>query len=319
MTENKPPRRLWRTLRSIMLNLLIILAAILALDWYRAPDSVAIANLPALTSSDGKTFHLDDNRPTLLYIWGDWCIYCRHTSPAIDRLARDDAGEVIGHAYAASLGFCRCAVCEDGKPRASDELPDAAEMPRKERRTRRTHGGNLRLCAEIEHNVDHTRQDVHMLVTVRVRRMNPCRLDAPQLRRELCTYLIEVHRTAQETHGKCRVIVHEDTRLRYERWDLCGRQDGIAIHKRQMDADPELWAACGKLCRIVKCRAAGHDRRRAQNAIRDTALDRAVDKHMPSEIVGIYDNLFQYILPLCFQYRMIFYHSAFLQYFRQKI
>ena len=89
MTENTPPRRLWRTLRSIMLNLLIILAAILALDWYRAPDSVAIANLPALTSSDGKTFHLDDNRPTLLYIWGDWCIYCRHTSPAIDRLARD--------------------------------------------------------------------------------------------------------------------------------------------------------------------------------------------------------------------------------------
>ena len=89
MTENTPPRRLWRTLRSIMLNLLIILAAILALDWYRAPDSVAIANLPALTSSDGKTFRLDDNRPTLLYIWGDWCIYCRHTSPAIDRLARD--------------------------------------------------------------------------------------------------------------------------------------------------------------------------------------------------------------------------------------
>ena len=89
MTENTPPRRLWRTLRSIMLNLLIILAAILALDWYRAPDSVAIANLPALTSSDGKTFHLDDTRPTLLYIWGDWCIYCRHTSPAIDRLARD--------------------------------------------------------------------------------------------------------------------------------------------------------------------------------------------------------------------------------------
>ena len=89
MTENNPPRRLWRTLRSIILNLLIILAAILALDWYRAPDSVAIANLPALTSSDGKTFHLDDNRPTLLYIWGDWCIYCRHTSPAIDRLARD--------------------------------------------------------------------------------------------------------------------------------------------------------------------------------------------------------------------------------------
>jgi len=54
MTENNPPRRLWRTLRSIMLNLLIILAAILALDWYRAPDSVAIANLPALTSSDGN-------------------------------------------------------------------------------------------------------------------------------------------------------------------------------------------------------------------------------------------------------------------------
>ena len=42
MTENTPPRRLWRTLCNIMLNLLIILAAILALDWYRAPSRPGI-------------------------------------------------------------------------------------------------------------------------------------------------------------------------------------------------------------------------------------------------------------------------------------
>ena len=87
--------------------------------------------------------------------------------------------------------------------------------------------------------------------------------------------------------------VHEHTRLRHERRDLSGRQNGIAVHERQMDADPELRAACGKFCRIVERHAAGHERRRAQNAIRDTALDRAVDECVPSEIVCIQNDLFQ--------------------------
>ena len=132
-----------------------------------------------------------------------------------------------------------------------------------------------------------------MLVTVRVRRMNPCRLDAPQLRRELCTYLIEVHRTAQETHGKCRVIVHEGTRLRYERRDRGGRQDGIPVHERQMDADAERRRACGKRRRTVKGGTARHDCRRAQNPVLHTPFHGAVDEHMPPEIVRIQNDLFQ--------------------------
>ena len=197
---------------------------------------------------------------------------------------------MIGRADAASPRLCRRTAGEHGKPRASDELPDAAEVSRKERRTRRSHGGDLRRRAEIEHDVKHARQDVHMLVTVRVRRMDPRRLDTPQLRGELRTHLIKTHCAAQKAYGKRRMVVDKYARLRHERRDLSGRQDGLSVHERQMDADPERRAACGKLCRIVERCAARHERRRAQHAVRDPALDRAVDERVPPEIVRIYDN-----------------------------
>lgn len=89
MTESRRPRRWPAHLRSVAINVLLLLLFVLALDWWRAPDARAIADA-ALTTTHGQRidFH-DDPRPTVLYVWADWCLYCRHTSPAIDRLQRN--------------------------------------------------------------------------------------------------------------------------------------------------------------------------------------------------------------------------------------
>ncbi|MDO5506676.1 MAG: protein disulfide oxidoreductase [Pseudoxanthomonas suwonensis] len=90
MSTAHPRSRRWPArLRSLAINLLLLLAFIVALDWFRAPDASAIAET-TLTTTNGQTVNFQvDPRPTVLYFWGDWCLYCRHTSPAIERLQRN--------------------------------------------------------------------------------------------------------------------------------------------------------------------------------------------------------------------------------------
>ena len=113
---------------------------------------------------------------------------------------------------------------------------------------------------------------------------------------------------AQEAHGKRRMVVDKYARLRHERRDLSGRQNGIAVHERQMDADSELWDACGKRSRIVERCAARHERRRAQHPVRHTALHCSVDELMPSEIVRIQNDLLQVVF-LCV-FRILSYNTS---------
>lgn len=90
MTSIPPPaRRVWRSrLRSAAIHLLLLLALVAALDWYRAPDARAVA-LARLATTDGQLVDFQAQRqPTVLYVWAEWCGYCRHTSPAIERLHR---------------------------------------------------------------------------------------------------------------------------------------------------------------------------------------------------------------------------------------
>lgn len=86
-----PPRseRRWPArLRSLALNLFLLLALVAALDWYRAPDARAVA-VARLNTTQGEAVDFQAQRqPTLLYVWAEWCGYCRHTSPAIERLHR---------------------------------------------------------------------------------------------------------------------------------------------------------------------------------------------------------------------------------------
>ena len=140
----------------------------------------------------------------------------RREGSRIDCLARDDAGEVLGRTDAAPPCLRRCTTGEYGKPRAADELSDAAELPCKERGTRRAHRRNPCRTAEIEHDAQDARQDVCVLMAVRVRRADARCLHAPQLCRQLRAHLCEIYRAAQDAEGERRVIVDEDARFRDE-------------------------------------------------------------------------------------------------------
>ena len=85
----RPERRRWPArLRRWALNLLLLLAIIAALDWYRAPDARAV-EVARLATTQGEPVDFQAQRqPTVLYVWAEWCGYCRHTSPAIERLHR---------------------------------------------------------------------------------------------------------------------------------------------------------------------------------------------------------------------------------------
>ena len=74
----RPERRRWPAyLRSWTLNLLLLLALIAALDWYRAPDAHAV-EVARLATTQGEPVDFQAQRqPTVLYVWAEWCGYCR--------------------------------------------------------------------------------------------------------------------------------------------------------------------------------------------------------------------------------------------------
>lgn len=90
MTTSPPrePRRWPARLGHLAIQMLLLVAFIVALDWYRAPDARAV-ELVSLTTTRGDTVDVRAApSPMLLYVWAEWCGFCRHTSPAIERLHR---------------------------------------------------------------------------------------------------------------------------------------------------------------------------------------------------------------------------------------
>lgn len=84
-----PDRQRWSArLRRLAIQLLLLLAFIAALDWYRAPDARAVAVARLITTQGRPVDFQTQRQPTVLYVWAEWCGYCRHTSPAIERLHR---------------------------------------------------------------------------------------------------------------------------------------------------------------------------------------------------------------------------------------
>ena len=65
----RPERRRWPArLRRWALNLLLLLALIAALDWYRAPDAHAV-EVARLVTTQGEPFDFQAQRqPTVLYV-----------------------------------------------------------------------------------------------------------------------------------------------------------------------------------------------------------------------------------------------------------
>ncbi|MCB1877006.1 MAG: protein disulfide oxidoreductase [Chromatiales bacterium] len=75
-----------------LLELLLLLAVIMAVGWWRAGD-MASGAAPALIAYDleGNLFRLDAVRdgPVLVHFWASWCPVCRTQDGAIDSLAKD--------------------------------------------------------------------------------------------------------------------------------------------------------------------------------------------------------------------------------------
>ena len=83
------PKRRWPGhLRRLVAHLLLLVVLILALDWYRAPDARAVSLARLVTTQGVPVEFQAQHAPTVLYVWAEWCPYCRHTSPAIERLHR---------------------------------------------------------------------------------------------------------------------------------------------------------------------------------------------------------------------------------------
>lgn len=74
---------------SIFLTLVIVSSI---LDFIRKPNVPDEINQTALYDLKGNAFfllQLSQDKPTILYVWGSWCGYCRYTSPAINALAKE--------------------------------------------------------------------------------------------------------------------------------------------------------------------------------------------------------------------------------------
>ena len=89
-----PPirQRLFSFLRQAAAMAAAFVVISLLLDWYRAPavpPQAAALPLHTLQGRQTTLSELSGGRTTVLYFWGSWCGICRHTSPAIDKLARN--------------------------------------------------------------------------------------------------------------------------------------------------------------------------------------------------------------------------------------
>ena len=94
------------------------------------------------------------------------------------------------------------------------------------------------------------------------------------------------------------MVIDEHACFRYEGRNLCRRKNGIAVDECQVDADTERRRAQGERCGIIERRTAWHDGRRAQDTVRNALFYRCIDQRVPTEIVGIQNDLLQDIF-LC--------------------
>ena len=82
---------IWKFFKTLLSLLLSIIVASSVLDFLRKPVLPNDVLNTALYDLDNQPFFLPQlaqDRPTIRYVWGSWCGYCRYVSPAIDSLAR---------------------------------------------------------------------------------------------------------------------------------------------------------------------------------------------------------------------------------------
>lgn len=81
-------KKVLRILASVALSGTLAFLIITAVDIYRFPDQRGLQNAH-FVSIDGQRIDLSQtDKPVMLYFWGSWCPFCRHTSPQVESLRR---------------------------------------------------------------------------------------------------------------------------------------------------------------------------------------------------------------------------------------
>ena len=97
--SNKTPKqKAWSILKTFLLYSLIFAAVYTAINWWRQPVMPANPQLQ-LTDYQGQMVDLaalSDDKPTLVYFWGTWCLrFARITSPTINKLAAQNNYPIV--------------------------------------------------------------------------------------------------------------------------------------------------------------------------------------------------------------------------------
>lgn len=82
-------KKLLKNLLSLILTLLVISILI---DFIRKPNVPSQANTIVLRDLQNQPLflsQLSQEQPAVIYFWGSWCGYCKHTSPAVNSLVQD--------------------------------------------------------------------------------------------------------------------------------------------------------------------------------------------------------------------------------------
>ena len=119
MTDRAPARSWSRTLRDWAVNLALILAVFLVVQWWQGRPLASGAAPPLIAETlDGATIDLASlkGRPVLVYFWASWCPSCKLVNGSVDDIAKDypvlavamqsgDAAELRRFMTQAGLGF----------------------------------------------------------------------------------------------------------------------------------------------------------------------------------------------------------------------
>lgn len=95
--DNRKRSKLRRWAREGIIFILLALAVMWGVDYYRQPALPADFSATPMHSIEGKLFDLTaltQERPMLIYVWATWCSICRFTTPSVNKLA-GEGGNVV--------------------------------------------------------------------------------------------------------------------------------------------------------------------------------------------------------------------------------
>ncbi|MEH0884450.1 protein disulfide oxidoreductase [Enterobacter sp. UNJFSC 003] len=95
--DNRKFSKLRRWAREGIIYVLLALAVMWGVDYFRQPTLPASFSATPVQGIDGKTYDiaaLSQDRPLLIYVWATWCSICRYTTPSVDKLAHK-GGNVV--------------------------------------------------------------------------------------------------------------------------------------------------------------------------------------------------------------------------------